>query len=69
MKFIPLHSLNDGQPYRFFLNKDRVMSVYPARGEDAERGYRSIVVTLEQDIAVTDSMATVVKRLNEENKQ
>lgn len=66
MKFIPLHGLNaDHQQFRFFLNAERIVSVCPARDEYAGRGYRSeIVLNNGDDIAVTESITTVVKRLN-----
>lgn len=69
MKFIALHGLNaDNQPYRFFLNADKVLGVYPANDELAKRGYRSVIVLnaeeSKSDIAVTESINTVMERLN-----
>lgn len=65
MKFISLHRLdNNNKSYRVFLNVDKVTSVYPANDSEAERGYRSVVVTSYEEIAVTESMTTVAKRLN-----
>ena len=67
MKFISLHGLNaDNQQYRFFLNADKIVSVCPAHNGEAERGYRSVVITADKEIAVTESLTTVMKHLNGE---
>lgn len=68
MKFIAFHRLdNNKKPYRFFLNVDRVHAVYPASDIAAKRGYRSSIETEDEEIAVTESMTTVIKRLNGES--
>lgn len=65
MKFIALHRLdNNNKSFRFFLNVDKVNAVYPTNNTAVERGYRSVVDTEDREIAVTESMTTVVKRLN-----
>ena len=68
MRFIPLHGLNGGnQKFRFFLNVDNVVSVYPTDPILAYRGYRSRIVMKDgNDLDVTESVASVVKRLNGE---
>ena len=69
MKFIPLHGLNaDNQRFCFFVNAEKVVAIYPASDELAKRGYRTTVVLRaekeEKDLAVTEKIETVVKRIN-----
>lgn len=71
MKFIALHGLNaDNQQFRFFINADKVVAVYPVDDVLAKRGYRSTIVLRAEnestDLAVTESINTVIKRLNGE---
>lgn len=73
MKFIPLHGLNaDNQQFRFFVNAEKVVAIYPASDKLAKRGYRTIVVLRpdneETDLAVTEKIETVVKRINGEKE-
>lgn len=73
MKFIPLHGLNaDNQQFRFFVNAEKVVAIYPASDELAKRGYRTTVVLRaeneETDLAVTEKIETVIKRINGEKE-
>lgn len=73
MKFISLHGLNaDNQQFRFFVNVEKVVAIYPASDELAKRGYRTTVVLRaeneETDLAVTEKIETVVKRINGEKE-
>lgn len=72
MKFIPLHSVDaDNRPFRFFVNAEKIVAIYPASGDVAKRGYRTTVVLRaeneEKDLAVTEKIETVIKRINGEN--
>lgn len=74
MKFIPLHGLDvaNNKPFRFFVNAEKVTSVYPAGEDFAKHGYRT-TVTLNDGgenatLAVTEKIETVVKRLNGEKE-
>ena len=73
MKFIPLHGLNaDNQQFRFFVNAEKVVAIYPVSDELAKRGYRTTVVLRaeneEKDLAVTEKIETVIKRINGEKE-
>lgn len=73
MKFIPLHGLNaDNQQFRFFVNAEKIVAIYPISEDLAKRGYRTTVVLRaeneEKDLAVTERIETVVKRINGENE-
>lgn len=73
MKFIPLHGLNaDNQQFRFFVNAEKIVAIYPISEDLAKRGYRTTVVLRaeneEKDLPVTERIETVVKRINGENE-
>ena len=73
MKFIPLHGIDaDNRPFRFFVNAEKIVAIYPASSDIAKRGYRTTVVVRaeneETDLAVTEKIETVIKRINREKE-
>lgn len=73
MKFISVHGLNkDNQIFRFFVNAEEIVAIYPADDESVERGYRAELVLKSNhhlgSLLVTERMETIIKRITEEKE-